>query len=271
MSVGQSLAAARADNGMTVEALSSATRIRATLIRAIENNDFSMCGGDVYARGHIRSIASVLGVDPEPFIAEYDVEHPRESIDHTVESIGEEWTPVTRERTRPAWGMAMLAGVLALVSVVALVGILSPEDEPSPVAGAPTTTVTTPAPQVTPSVSVEPTAPPAVEPVDPTPSGEPSTPDTIAQAPQDGVNLRLRVTGKQCWVSVTDSAGKQTQATLRAGDVRDFTDDEELRIIIGDAGALEVIHNGEDLGTLGASGAVVKRTFGVTDPTAGVG
>ncbi|MCU1677428.1 MAG: hypothetical protein JWM93_2186 [Frankiales bacterium] len=270
MSVGQSLAAARADSGLTIEALASATRIRATLLRAIEADDFSLCGGDVYARGHIRSMARVLGVDPAPLLAEFDVVHPRETIDHTVEAIGAEWRPVTRERSRPAWGAAMIAAVLLGICAVVVIGLLNPA-KPGSVVAKPTPTVTTgggstPAPTL--SVSASATAPTPTATLPPTPSE--STTD-IAKAPVNGVNLRLRVTGAQCWVSVTDSTGKQTAATLRRGDVRDFKDDKELRLTIGNAGALTIVYNGKELPPLGKNGAVVHRTFTPTEPTASAG
>ena len=54
---------------MSVDDLAERTRIRPHVIEAIEVDDFSSCGGDVYARGHLRALARVLGVDPEPIIA----------------------------------------------------------------------------------------------------------------------------------------------------------------------------------------------------------
>ena len=41
-------------------------RIRESIIRDIERDDFSACSGAFYARGHIRSIAAVVGTDPVP-------------------------------------------------------------------------------------------------------------------------------------------------------------------------------------------------------------
>jgi len=35
--------------------------------------DYSACGGDFYARGHIRAIAKAAGAAPEPLIREFDV------------------------------------------------------------------------------------------------------------------------------------------------------------------------------------------------------
>jgi cytoskeleton protein RodZ len=51
--VGAVLAEARTARGLSVEDVAASTRIRATLVRAIENDDFSRSGGAVYARGHI--------------------------------------------------------------------------------------------------------------------------------------------------------------------------------------------------------------------------
>ena len=72
MSIGEALAEARHRAGLTVTQVSQQTRIRETIIRDIESDDYSACGGDFYARGHIRSIARVVGTDPAPLIREYD-------------------------------------------------------------------------------------------------------------------------------------------------------------------------------------------------------
>jgi Helix-turn-helix domain len=72
MSIGETLAEARREAGLTVTQVSQRTRIRETIIRGIEQDDYAPCGGDFYARGHVRSIARVVGTDPVPLIAEYD-------------------------------------------------------------------------------------------------------------------------------------------------------------------------------------------------------
>jgi cytoskeletal protein RodZ len=72
MSIGGTLAKARRDAGLTVADVSQRTRIRETIIRGIEQDDYSACGGDFYARGHVRSIARAVGADPASLIGEYD-------------------------------------------------------------------------------------------------------------------------------------------------------------------------------------------------------
>lgn len=73
--IGQSLSAARIAAGYTVADLSTRTRIRSKVLNGIEEEDFVPCGGDFYARGHIRSLCRILGLDPEPLLAEFDQEH----------------------------------------------------------------------------------------------------------------------------------------------------------------------------------------------------
>jgi hypothetical protein len=70
--IGGALAEARTAAGLTIAQVSERTRIRETIIRSIELDDYSACGGDYYARGHIRAIARVVGADPEALIKEYD-------------------------------------------------------------------------------------------------------------------------------------------------------------------------------------------------------
>ena len=72
MNIGGALAEARSEAGLTITQVSERTRIRETIIRSIELDDYSPCGGDYYARGHIRAIARAVGADPVPLIEEYD-------------------------------------------------------------------------------------------------------------------------------------------------------------------------------------------------------
>lgn len=79
--IGPELAAARTRLRLSVDQLSDRTRIRPHVIEAIEIDDFVPCGGDFYARGHLRTLARVLGVDVAPLLATYDEKYADAPID----------------------------------------------------------------------------------------------------------------------------------------------------------------------------------------------
>jgi hypothetical protein len=118
VTIGDALAAGRRQAGMTVTQVSQRTCIRETIIRGIERGDFSGCGGDFYARGHIRSVARAVGVDPEPLINEYDATMGAPRV-ISARDVFQPVTPVRlKERRKPNWTAA-----LALALVVALGGV----------------------------------------------------------------------------------------------------------------------------------------------------
>ena len=123
MSIGETLAQARHQAGLSVAQVSEQTRIRPLIIRGMEADDYSMCGGDFYARGNIRDIAEVVGADPGPLIDEYDRAYratgpvAATSLDELLDRSGP---------GRPHWHRTpafMLAfGVAAVLIVLAFVG-----------------------------------------------------------------------------------------------------------------------------------------------------
>jgi hypothetical protein len=120
VSIGEALAEARREAGLTVAQVSQRTRIRQTIIRGIEGDDYSVCGGDFYARGHIRSIAKVVAADPGPLIKEFDTTHRAPGA---ISATGiDELVTLSRagERQRLSWVMVTGAALAGLALVVAL-------------------------------------------------------------------------------------------------------------------------------------------------------
>jgi cytoskeletal protein RodZ len=72
VSVGEVLADARHELGFTVAQVSHHTRVRESIVRAIERDDYVLSGTDAHARRDIRVIALSLGVDPDPLIRAFD-------------------------------------------------------------------------------------------------------------------------------------------------------------------------------------------------------
>jgi cytoskeletal protein RodZ len=120
--IGPTLADARWRAHLTVDEVSNRTRIREAIIWGIEQDDFSACGGDAYARGHIRAIAQVVEIDPDPLIQQYDETYrTTEDIEDVV--VLRPPQPVTPGRPPRPHRRRRLAATTALgVVVLALVG-----------------------------------------------------------------------------------------------------------------------------------------------------
>src|SRR6201996_3797962 len=103
MTIGETLAKARRSSGLTITQVSERTRVRETIIRGIEDDDYAACGGDFYARGHIRAIAQAVGEDPLPLIDEFD-STLRSTREFTAAEAFQPIMPMrTRERRRVRW------------------------------------------------------------------------------------------------------------------------------------------------------------------------
>ena len=134
MGIGAALAEARSRAGLTVAEVSQRTRIRETVIRGIEDDDYSACGGDFYARGNIRSIARAVGTDAEPLIREYDEVHRAPGVLAAV-SLDELLTPAREPGRRQRLGRAAVLGLALVVTLGAVAYSLLPR--PPHAAGAP--------------------------------------------------------------------------------------------------------------------------------------
>jgi hypothetical protein len=118
--IGATVHDARVRLGLTVDELAERTRIRPYVIESIEVDDFAPCGGDFYARGHLRMLARVLGLDPEALQTTYDDHfastpiNPRAVFDAEL-STGS--TGMVRGGAKGAnWG-GLIAAVLVLVLI----------------------------------------------------------------------------------------------------------------------------------------------------------
>jgi hypothetical protein len=115
VSIGEVLADARCRLGLSVSEVSRRTRIRATIIWGIEQDDYSACGGDFYVRGHIRAIAGAVGVDPAPLIHQFDAAHQTAEEDSTALVALHPAAPFRpRPPNRLAWIAALCVAVLAI-------------------------------------------------------------------------------------------------------------------------------------------------------------
>jgi cytoskeletal protein RodZ len=221
VSIGDTLAEARRQAGLTITQVSQQTRIRESIIRAIEQGDFSPCGGDFYARGHIRSIAGVVGVDPAPLIREYDEEHGPPGTMRASE-IFEPATPIKiREPRQLHVGRILVA---ALVALVLFGGYRLYQTSRTP-AAAPSAATHTPTATAKASTAAKPIT-------------------HVAATPPEAV-IKL-IASQDCWVGLTSATGQQLyQGIITAGNTVTWHEKHPITMVIGNPPGITLTVNGK--------------------------
>jgi cytoskeletal protein RodZ len=211
VSIGESLAEARRQAGLTIGQVSQQTRIRESIIRSIEQDDFTACGGDFYARGHIRSIATAVGADPVPLISAYDAEHGSSRTLRAAEIFDPVKPVKIRDPRSPSLSMFVAVVLLAIIGFGAyrLVTHNSDKNHPPKPAAAASHQATT---------SATPTA-------HPSPSPTPIRSDVVIQL----------TANEDCWVLLTRrSDGSQIfMGVVPAGSTRTWTEKKAVKMRLG--------------------------------------
>jgi cytoskeletal protein RodZ len=239
MNLGEVLSSARKDSTISVDDLAAALSIRAGLLIDMERNNFSKCGGDVYARGHLRNIAPLLGLDSAMLISLYNAEHSMESTSLNEQLVENNITKVPHEKKNISWKVpATFSLVILLVVGVVQIVQSNTSDEPIPQAVASATpTNATPTPTVT---------EPAVDST--TPASTANVSMTLSAS--DAVRIDVVIEGTHVF-----------KGEMLAGESKNFDSDSSISVYFSDAGAIDVTVNGENLGRLGGTGEVLRRTF----------
>lgn len=140
--IGPQIAAARERASLSIDDLADRTQIRPHVIEAIEVDDFAPCGGDFYARGHVRSLARVLGLDAGELVARHGELYAQAPIEARRVFEAELATgprpSIRLARGGPNW--AALAGVVLVLAIIWGIGhYVTAKNAPpaSPVAPAP--------------------------------------------------------------------------------------------------------------------------------------
>ena len=229
MSVGASLLEVRKAASLSTSELSKRTRIPASVIEDLERDNFTTSGGPAYARGHIRNIAKVCGVSAEPILAKF--ESQTIPLNKSIRELLNDTNATTAKKVRKPISWKGLTGVAAGVVALFIFGgaLISTSGNNDVVTQE--------------STSVEADGPVAKK--------------------IDGVEVTLKGVNGLSWVAVSDSSGTtQYSGRIRQGESMTYKDDQLIYLVIGNAGAIQLTVNGEDLGVPGKVGEVLRLEFG---------
>jgi cytoskeleton protein RodZ len=258
-SIGRVLKQARIESGLTLDEISATTRVRVPIVQAIEQDDFTRSGGDVYARGHIRMIAAAVGLESGPLVDRYDAEHGGRPAPTPAAPLFEA-ERIRPEPRRPNWTAAMVAAIVAVIGFVGFT-LVSGGDDKGTKGGS---VAEGPAGQKSPDPAKSAPARPAG------PKPVPTRSDAIAQAPEDKVTVKLSVIDDKSWISARSHNGKIIfDGTLAKGESKVFQDDRRIDLVLGNAGAIELFVNGRKIEDEFRPGQVERLSYTKGDPGAG--
>ena len=238
MSLGSMIAKARKDAGVSIDALSASTNIRATLLREIENDEFQNCGGETYARGHLRNIATKLGINPQIFLDAFEDEQVHSTKTMTDLLVG---TSVMNQPDQPrkvSWKVlaAISIGSLFLVGIAQII-----------ISNGATTKVPAPSASSSPSAS-----------------SEPAPQESATTSTGTGVKVVIKASRAKSWLFVSDGAGTVLfSGQIQQGVSKTFTSDLSINLKVGNAGGVDLTVNGNEVESIGADGEVVDLSYGV--------
>ncbi len=249
LTFGEELRRERLIREVSLEEISSATKISVRLLTALESSDVKKLPAAVFTRGFIRSYARHLGLDPEEMVNAYRADLAPERAREAAEASK------GRIRSRFFRGRRGAAGtlVISVTGILLLLGLIARPDRHS--ASTATTAARNVAPVSFKNVAVSPGPAPRIQDEAPAPA-EPS--------PSSGVKMTLEF-AEDSWTEVSADGTPIFAGLIRRGDKREFEAREGFRLTLGNAGGVRVTVDGRALEPLGGAGQVV-RNRPVPDP-----
>lgn len=237
---GERLADARREQQISVLEVAKELHLDENKVRALERNDFEILGAPVFAKGHLRKYAQLVGVDADDVFADYYQMTRQETIPPIIigkKRVRQELSPgpwiaviiVILVAATSYWWFAVFADQAALPAT-------TPEETPVEQQGAVIETVRQDSDS---EVATE----PAPEPV----ASEPEPQTAVAAPVADGeVSLLLRFTG-DCWTEISDARGQRLFFEMgRDGRLVELSGVAPFAVLFGNVDNVDVRVNGND-------------------------
>jgi cytoskeleton protein RodZ len=255
---GERLAIARRAHEISASDIAKELHLDEPKVRALEQNNFELLGAPVFAKGHLRKYAELVGVSTDDIIADYyrlNRTAGAPPIVGPARKFEREYSPVS-------WiAVSLVVIIVASASywwftrdpvrspvVRTPATVLAPfesdaSDEPVQQAAAETVEIL-PEPELL--VATEELPPAETTPVSSTAADVESEPlvEDVSLLPQ--VHVELSFSG-DCWTEVSDASGRRLFYDLgTAGRIVELAGDEPLQIVLGNSGNVSINVEGRD-------------------------
>ena len=245
MSLGEFIQGARESAGLSIDELAERTSIRAGLLREIEKNNFVHCGGDIYARGHLRNIAPIISVDAQTLIDLYNKEHSSELRKIHDMLVENNVAKIPTERKTISWKSLAIASIVVLAAIAGGQIIISNSE-------------TTVSPTPTAIASSTPTAAPSAE---PSPTASKTQSAEAVPSATGKISLTISAARGNSNIDVVVDGKSLYKGPLFQGESKSFNAPTSISVYLSNAGDLDLTLNGEKIAQLGARNQEIRKTF----------
>jgi len=228
-SIGNYLRREREIRKISLREVANHTRVREHLLKAIEEDQFQLLPSATYIKGFLLTYANYIGLDPNDVIRRYENFLKGEPVRHTE-------VPPEKKILWKRKHLLMIGGVI-VASLIALYFFLY---------------LSKPAVE---SISVKPkteetlTSPPL-----------PQITGTTSVAEEEPLSLQLKAVEKT-WVRIQVDGQPEQEMILKPGEGGSHRGLKQIRLLVGNAGGLDLVFNERPLERFGKSGEVVTLTF----------
>lgn len=258
--VGELLRAERLKKDLSIKDVESAISIRALYLNAIEEGNYGVIPGEVYVKGFIRNYATFLGLDPQQVMEIYR-QNKGQITENVPESSQQEEQPAPKP---PQSGNALFKWLgIAVVAAGIVAGVAwwsSGNQNPVP----------TPPPQSAAPKQPEPITqqPVTQQPITQQPGPNPtsSTQSVVPAKPAAKVIVSAKY-NSQCWTQIIADGKQIYEGIPKRGESLTWEAVSNLTAKFGNAGAVDIVYNGNSVGKIGGNGEVIVKTFTLTGIT----
>jgi cytoskeleton protein RodZ len=228
-SLGNYLRREREIRKISLREVANHTRVREHLLKAIEEDQFQLLPSATYVKGFLLTYANYIGLEPNDVIRRYENFLKGGPVRHT-EVLPEKKILGKRKH------LLTIGGVIA-ASLIALYFFLYLSKPPVE------------------SISVK----PKTEEILPFPPS-PQITGTTSVAEEEPLSLQIKVVEKT-WVRIQVDSQPEQEMILKPGEGGSHRGLKQIRLLVGNAGGLDLVFNERPLERFGKSGEVVTLTF----------
>jgi cytoskeleton protein RodZ len=274
--IGRFLEQKRKERGLSLEEVEQATKIRKRYLTGLERDNYSILPDAVYARGFLKTYANYLGLDGEALSRQLKSSRKTRRERGINYNSGPESdfekpliTPsgLRGAQKRMVSTSAIVTLIVAVLALAAVIGALyfvgrgvqvSKEDSPSG---------KSPLRQEQQNAAGREKASEAGSAKEGavgsngTATGDQKPAVAKQSAPPDTLRVLVNVRERPSWILIRTDGTAVYEQVAQPGFSKTFEAEQRLFIKSGDAGAVTVKINGQDVGPLGGAGEIVARNY----------